>query len=151
MLFFGTLVLASMGYGFVSLLNGFITPFTHPVIKNIGEKINETAEKTAVAMKYEADEGILQKQYNFNFLETFPKIFELEDYGQDAYAGIIFHLTERENDRLMELLAPLAYFEQYGDIVPALATVKEAQRRMMIQPVLTFLDRIPDVRRTVVA
>jgi hypothetical protein len=107
----------------------------------------DSLEKTSrETFKYTSEDGFAQAHVLFHLATKMPFVLEFEEAGQAFYFDTTFSLTRREDAEMETLITPLAYFEQYGHILPP--AVREPQRRLLLQPILELLSRVPAVRRS---
>lgn len=145
MLFFGTICLGAMVYGFAHVIGGIVMPLYHPTLKRVGDAAQDIVEQASTKVYgYTEEDGFLQEHVEFRLdqIETLPKYAAFVD---ESYL-ISFSLTPREYREVLALVMPIGYFESYAHGLPL--TRQMAQRELLIAPVLNYLDKIPEVRRS---
>lgn len=146
-MFFGVLCTYAIAYGVFTLFDSFVSAFTPQPLSLVTDYVAEKLDEFRLEdLKYQYGEGILDSRKTMVLTELLPCLAEYESEVLSTYLHTTYFLTHEELVELTSLLDPIDGFEKWATRVPPV--LRDAQRGLMLEPVLRFLDKIPPLRRS---
>lgn len=147
-MFFGLLCTGAMTYGIFKIFGGFLSGLVGP--KALVTATKYTTEKVELTntedLKYRNNEGTLSSKATLVLSASRPYLADFDVPDILAIMNTTFHLTDKEVEELTLLFYSLDEFELVSRrLDPA---TKTRMRTTFTRPIVAFLSKIPDMRRS---